>query len=340
MENRLRFEVQDDFGCFVYPDERFAPLLDEFDDLLDTYQSGEMNDKRYITELNRLIRQEPDFIDLHAHLSFAFLEQDKPKKSLDAALAGLAAGNRLIPESFSGVIEWGYVENRPYLRALQGAMLAYVRLRRHKDAATLIDKMLACNPNDNQGSRYLLGSEVLRAGDKERAATIFDEYADDYPPYCYELALLHILNKEWVKAATALRHGFSANSYIAEMLCGNFHPQPLAIWHGTNFAEPEMATNYIEMYGELWFRHPEALAFVRWLFNHSSVMTERASLMKCSEDLFSERDFDARGQLIDHQRQLLNGIDHRLSTKIVKKVKSRQGQEIWPWMHSFGWPSV
>jgi len=142
MENRLRFEVQDDFGCFVYPDERFAPLLDEFDDLLDAHQSGEMNDKRYIAELNRLIGLEPDFIDLHAHLSFTFLEQDKPQKSLDAALTGLATGNRLIPEGFSGVIEWGYVENRPYLRALQGAMLAYVRLRRHKDAVTLIDKML------------------------------------------------------------------------------------------------------------------------------------------------------------------------------------------------------
>lgn len=84
--------------------------------------------------------------------------------------------------------------------------------------------MLAYNPNDNQGSRYLLGSEVLRAGNKERAANIFDEYADNYQPYYYELALLHILHKDWVKAATALRHGFSANSYIAEMLCGNFHP--------------------------------------------------------------------------------------------------------------------
>lgn len=340
MENRLRFEVQDDLGCFVYPDERFAPLLDEFDDLLDTHQSGEMNDQRYIAELNRLIGLEPDFIDLHSHLSFTFLEQDKPKKALDAALRGLAAGNRLIPESFSGAIEWGYVENRPYLRALQGAMLAYVRLRRHKDAVTLIDKMLAYNPNDNQGSRYLLGSEVLRAGDKERAVNIFDEYADDYPPYCYELALLHILNKDWVKAATALRHGFSANSYIAEMLCGNFNPIPLAIWHGTNFAEPETATDYIEMYGELWFRYPDVLAFVRWLFNHSSIMNERASLMKCSEDLLSERDLEAWGQIIDRQRQLLNGIDHRLSTKIVKKVKNRQGQEIWPWMHSFGWSSV
>lgn len=340
MENKLRFEVQGDLGCFVYPDERFTPLLDEFEHLLGTHQSGELNDKRYIDELNRLIRLEPDLIDLHSHLSFIFLDQDKPKKALDAALVGLAAGNRLIPESFSGAIEWGYVENRPYLRALQGAMLAYVRLRRHKDAATLIDKMLAYNPNDNQGSRYLLGSEVLRAGDKERAANIFDEHADNYPPYCYEQALLHILNKDWVKVATALRHGFSANIYIAEILCGNFHPQPLAIWHGSNLAKPEMAADYIEMYGELWFRHPEALAFVRWLFNHSSIMTERASLMKCSEDLFSEGDFDARGRIIDRQRQLLSGIDHRLSTEVVKKVKNRQGQEIWPWMYTFGCSAV
>lgn len=335
MENKLRFEIQEDFGCFVYPDERFAPLQDEFDYLLDARQSGEVNDKCYIAELNRLIGQEPDLIDLHAHLSFVFLEQDKPKKALDAALTGQAVGNRLIPESFSGIIEWGYVENRPYLRALQGAMLAYVRLRRHKDAVTLINKMLAYNPNDNQGSRYLLGSEVLRAGDKERAANIFDEYADDYPPYCYELALLHFFNKDWVKTATALRHGFSANSYIAEMLCGNLLPQPLAIWHRTNFAEPETATDYIEMYGGLWFRHPEALAFVRWLFNHSSIMAERASLMKCSEDLFSERDVDARRNILDRHQRLLNGIDHRLSTKIVKKVRNRQGLEIWPWMYTF-----
>lgn len=337
MENRLRFEVQDDCGHFVYPDGWFDTLLDEFDDLIVVHQSGNMNDKRYIAELNRLIGLEPDFIDFHAHLSFTFLDQDKPKKALDAALNGLAVGNRLIPEGFSGLIEWKYVENRPYLRALQGAMLAYVSLRRHKDASTIIDKMLACNPNDNHGSRYFLGSELLRAGDKGRAANIFEEYADDYPPYCYEMALLHILNSDWVKAATALRHGFSANSYIAEMLCGNFNPMPLAIWHGTNFSEPETATDYIEMYGELWVRSPDALAFVRWLFNHSSIMSERASLMKCSEDLFSERDFDVRGQILDRQRQLLNKIDHQLSAKIVKKVKGRQGQEIWPWMNSFGW---
>ncbi len=238
------------------------------------------------------------------------------------------------------MIEWGYLENRPFLRALQGAMLAYVRLKRHKEAVTLIDKVLSYNPNDNQGCRYLLGSEVLRSGDKVRAESIFAEHSDDYPPYYYELALIYILKNDWVKAVTALRHGFSANSYIAEMLCGNFHPQPLAIWHGTNFAMPEIATDYIEMYGHLWFHNPDALSFIRWLFNHSSIMAERASLMRCNEDLFSEHDFAARGRILAHKQTLLSGIDEQLSIDIVKKIKNRSGQEIWPWSQTSEWPML
>jgi len=332
MENRLQFNVQEGTGVFIYPNERLSPLLDEFDELLDSYQSGEMKTGRYVAELSRLIVQEPDFIDLHAHLSFSFYKQDKPKKALDAALAGLAIGNRFIPEGFDGLIEWHSLGNRPFLRAMHGAVLAYVRLRKHRDATILMNKMLAYNPNDNQGVSCLLGSEMLRSGDRYQAEKVFSEYADSYPPYFYELALTHILKSHWVEAATALRQGFSENSYISEILCGNPCPQPLAIWHGINLAEPDIAVDYIEMYGELWFRHPESLAFVRWLFNHSSVMAERAQWIKCSEELFSEHGLEARRRIMNRQQALLDGIDHQLSTKIIKKIQNQRGKEIWPWM--------
>ena len=49
-------------------------------------------------------------------------------------------------------------------------------------------------------------------------------------------------------AATALRHGFIENGYIAEILCGMPRPLPLAIWHGSNLAEPEYAEDYVEMF--------------------------------------------------------------------------------------------
>lgn len=109
--------------------------------------------------------------------------------------------------------------------------------------------MPARNPNDNQGVRYLLGSEALRAGDYEHARMVFEQEASGFPSYFYELGLCFMLRDEWGAAATALRRGFAANPYIAEILGGNSNPAPLAIWHGTSMAEPETACEYIKMYG-------------------------------------------------------------------------------------------
>ncbi|WP_323601348.1 tetratricopeptide repeat protein [Pseudomonas putida] len=336
MDTRLHFEANENSGYFVYPDERPGTLLAELDDLLDARESGRIDDNRYIDGLVQLLRLEPDFIDAHAHLSFVYLQNNNPQKALRAALAGLKIGNRLIPEGFSGTIIWASSDNRPYLRALQGAILAYVNLRRHKDAVTLIDKLLTFNPNDNQGIRLLLGSELLRIGETERAANVFAENASLYPPYYYEMGLLHILNNDWTQAATALRQGFSNNFYIAEIICGCYQPQKLPIWHGTNYEQPRSAIAYIEMYGDRWYRHPEAQAFVRWLFNHSRILAERASLMKCLEGLFTEKELEARGHIIETHERILNGIDHRLSEEIVKKVRNLRGEENWPWMHTLG----
>jgi hypothetical protein len=78
--------------------------------------------------------------------------------------------------------------------------------------------------------RYL----AALAGDHGRARTVFEEEAYGFPPYFYELALCCMLNDDWVAAATALRRGFAANPYIAEILAGNPNPVPLAIWHSTH----------------------------------------------------------------------------------------------------------
>ncbi len=119
--------------------------------MLDAYDADEISETSYINKLRRLAQREPDFIDIHAHLAYAFLEQNAPRKALNAALKGLAAGNRIIPESFCGEIIWMHPENRPYLRALYAAILANVHLQRHQDAVMLTDKILAYNPEDNQG---------------------------------------------------------------------------------------------------------------------------------------------------------------------------------------------
>ena len=112
--------------------------------------------------------------------------------------------------------------------------------------------MLARNSNDNQGVRYLLSSEALRAGDYDRAQAAFEAEGDSFAPYLYELALCHMLRGDWLAAATVLRRGFAANSDISEILGGNQNPAQMAIWHGSNLAEPEVAHNYMQMYDALW----------------------------------------------------------------------------------------
>ncbi|HIE1977069.1 TPA: tetratricopeptide repeat protein [Escherichia coli] len=334
MNDRLRFEVNDNQGCFVFPDAWFGPLLDESDELLDAYDADEISETSYINKLRRLARQEPDFIDVHAHLAYVFLEQNSPRKALNAALKGLAVGNRLIPEGFSGEIIWMNPENRPYLRALYAVILANVHLQRHQDAVMLIEKILAYNPEDNQGARWLLGPELLRAGDHERAFRVLKAHTGEFSPCWYELGLLHFLNGEHVKAATAFRHGFVTNTYIAEMLCGNLHPFPLAVWH--NFSgSPDTAEDYCATYSPLWGQYPEALLFVNWLSHHSAVLHERAEIMKCAEMLMQEDDVEICKDILRQQEKLLERIDERLSEEIVQKCRTWRGEEVWPWILPF-----
>ena len=331
----LEFETFDaESGAFTYPDDCYDGLLAEFDGLLDAHGSGKLNDTRYLAALNRLLAEAPDFVDVHAHIASHWHRQGKPKKALDAALLGLSVSNRHIPEGFSGRIEWVHLDNRPYLRAMHIALLSYMRLRRHKDAVTIIELMLARNPGDNQGVRFLLGSEALRAGDLDHAISVFEAEAHDYPPYFYELALCHMLRNDWILAATALRRGFAANPYIAEIFAGNPNPAPLAIWHGTSMAEPETATDYVQMCGTFWHNQPDSFAFTRWLFNHPTVLAERAEIMGCKEAMLWENDPVIRKKHMEREQLLIESIDDALSTSIVTMRTDRRGQTRWPWLNA------
>lgn len=328
----IDFEIFGDEGVFQYSGEPFHRIVDELDEALDQRESGRLSDNAYVATLETLVARAPEFIDGHAHLGFALLERGKTQKALDACLHGVAIAERSIPEDFDGRIEWGHLDNRPFLRAMHGAVVCQVRLRRRQAAVALMEKMLAYNPNDNQGIRYLLGSEYLRLGKRDEARRLLEREAEHYPPYHYELALLHMLDGNWVTAATCLRRGFCANSYIAEILCGNPNPAPLAISHGSNFSEPGLAREYASMYGEFWRHKPDCITFVRWLFNHPRILAERAALLECQQELLWEHDFERRGPIVDRMHSILDGIDEQISEQIVQRRLDRNGRSVWPWL--------
>ena len=60
-----------------------------------------------------------------------------------------------LPQDFGGVLGWGWIDNRPFLRCLHGLTLSTWRLEQFTEAHELRWALLWLNPADNQGARAL-----------------------------------------------------------------------------------------------------------------------------------------------------------------------------------------
>jgi hypothetical protein len=107
------------------------------------------------TLLMKVLAEDLRCLDAHAHLgSFAF--DDDPKQAMRHYRVGSAIGDLSLGPDFDGVLPWGHVDNRPFLRCLHGVGLCHWRLGDLKQAAETFTRMLWLNPSDNQGARFNL----------------------------------------------------------------------------------------------------------------------------------------------------------------------------------------
>ncbi|MHB8764926.1 MAG: HEAT repeat domain-containing protein, partial [Deferrisomatales bacterium] len=101
-------------------------------------------------------------LDAHAHLGNLAFEH-WPDQALRHYAVGVGIGELSLGPGFDGVLPWGNLDNRPFLRCLQGYGLCLWRLGRADEAARVFERMLWLNPWDNQGVRGLL--RPCRAGE-------------------------------------------------------------------------------------------------------------------------------------------------------------------------------
>jgi hypothetical protein len=94
-------------------------------------------------------------LDAHAHLGNMELERSA-KDAIKHYEAGLRIGELSLNADFDGLLPWGHIDNRPFLRCTHGYGLCCWRLGRLGEAAQVFERMLWLNPSDNQGARCLL----------------------------------------------------------------------------------------------------------------------------------------------------------------------------------------
>ena len=98
-------------------------------------------------------------IDAHVHLGHMRFQIQSDTILLLQALknyrVGVAMGEFFLGDHFDGLLPWGWVDNRPYLRALQGECLALWALNRFEEAEAVATKWLKLCPDDNLGISFV-----------------------------------------------------------------------------------------------------------------------------------------------------------------------------------------
>jgi hypothetical protein len=94
-------------------------------------------------------------LDVHAHLGDLVFDHN-PDMAIRYYDVGVKIGEFSLGKDFSGLLPWGWTNNRPFLRCLHGYGLCLWRFARFRDAEKVFTRMLWLNPTDNQGARFNL----------------------------------------------------------------------------------------------------------------------------------------------------------------------------------------
>jgi len=149
---RPQFEMEQ-----VVPGTNFEEEIDPIIEANELKEHGNAKGARRI--LMELCRQDLRCIDAHVHLGNLAFDR-KPEIAIKHYEVGVRIGELSLGDGFDGVLPWGLIDNRPFLRCVQGYGLGLWRMERFKEAEGVFRRILMLNPTDNQGVRFLIDSVV------------------------------------------------------------------------------------------------------------------------------------------------------------------------------------
>lgn len=249
--------------------EKFHEVLDMvFSDFGGIYHDDPKALKSAETWLRWLIKKYPYFIDGYHHLAMLLEETERKDEARQLWERAVNIGLQCVIERFCGTgnnLKWGWLDNRPFLRAYHSLGLQYMKEGNLTRAIGIFDTMLKANPNDNQGIRSLLVEcyfEVDRPTDVLRVCMLYPNDGMEELLYGKVLALLKLGKKD--KAEKALARAVKSSSNIARELSKRTHKRPAGFDERfATWGSESEAFVYWERQGHVWKNTPSAIDFVR-----------------------------------------------------------------------------
>lgn len=236
--------------------------LEEAQELL--YEAWETRSKKQRIRLaKKALSISEDCVD-----AYVLLAEEEAKTVQAAHLhysTGVMAGERILADEFDDMVGhfWGIVETRPYMRARAGLASTFWLQGEYAIAISHYKQLLALNPNDNQGIRYILLSCLLSHGTNKEVEELLESYADEGSAvWCYNWALF-IFRKEGdsSSAQSKLQEALQMNTHVPDFLLKRRRlPRRLPDYVG--FGDETEAVAYASENISLWQAEAGALSWL------------------------------------------------------------------------------
>ena len=200
-----------------------------------------------------------------AYLLIAEDETDIPGKAYPLLCKAVEAGRQDLGEKIFNEMKghfWGYVETRPFMRAMSALSDCLVFMEKYDEAIAVAKEMLELNPGDNQGMRYKLLTMYGLAKKYTEMENLLNhkEYESDmFTGWAYGRVLIsYIKNGDCKLTETAIKEAMKVNKYVPEYFA--FYediPKPLPSSYSLGSREEAMI--YVTFNMGVWIQASQAL---------------------------------------------------------------------------------
>jgi tetratricopeptide (TPR) repeat protein len=192
--NNLSITIDNKDVVFVFPE-----ALSDNSEIF--YKGVELMDSNPITAENffrDLIQRHPNaHIDAYIQLAHLYYDRNKFIEGDSFATRAYYIGEAVLEENVKNndyQIEWGVIENRPFLRAcvMMGEMQN--RYGNYENALQYFEFIIKKNPRDNQGVRFLLIFNYLNIKAFDKVISLQEEYDDEGYEWDCAIGLAYFLS--------------------------------------------------------------------------------------------------------------------------------------------------
>ena len=248
-------------------------IEEKFDDALEVYDQGDVDAAEHIA--HEVLGKCPEHIAALNCLSVWAEDRGDTTGAYAFCHAAVAIGLRAIPPNFrwdSSKLLWTYLSNRPFLQAYRGLALHHMYQQDWNSAITILGRILAVDPGDNQGVRYELPGCWLETGNIAAVIDHCQRYLDDESPYIsYSLALALLLSERNRDAQQFLEQAVCSRPLVAREILADSHPEPKRKSAcGYTIGGMTEAWDYFNHCGKYWQRSKTAMTLLRRLLQENT----------------------------------------------------------------------